>query len=383
MEELDLSHNQLMSIQNIESLSALSNLDLSFNQLARVAPSAPMPYLSSLRLSSNQLHSLDVTAFPSLTLLYLDHNYLFTVSGLEHCAGLDVFSAREQMNTGDHNGGFFDVDLGLVKDVRKVFLSCNKLSLQCLSPSNPLSGLQLLDVASCSIQSLPADFALSFPNIRVLNLNFNFLAGINELAGLNCLSRLTIASNCIVRLRRLCQVLSRIGRTNKNKVSTLQKVDVRGNPLTVRFYPPAVTGSGRVGDTKNLKVEDEPSQRDQAGLDIQSVLAEFGHAENSERSIIHDQDEEPIAEKDIEINDPYTLPPADPQADQKYLSHLDEPTRLRRRVFELMLYAGTGGSLKFLDGLQLRPTLEPGSDMDHAWNKLEKLGVLKRKAITG
>ncbi|KAF7617684.1 hypothetical protein AFLA_006598 [Aspergillus flavus NRRL3357] len=383
LEELDLSHNQLMSIQNIESLSALSNLDLSFNQLARVAPSAPMPYLSSLRLSSNQLHSLDVTAFPSLTLLYLDHNYLFTVSGLEHCAGLDVFSAREQMNTGDHNGGFFDVDLGLVKDVRKVFLSCNKLSLQCLSPSNPLSGLQLLDVASCSIQSLPADFALSFPNIRVLNLNFNSLAGINELAGLNCLSRLTIASNCIVRLRRLCQVLSRIGRTNKNKVSTLQKVDVRGNPLTVRFYPPAVTGSGRVGDTKNLKVEDEPSQRDQAGLDIQSVLAEFGHAENSERSIIHDQDEEPIAEKDIEINDPYTLPPADPQADQKYLSHLDEPTRLRRRVFELMLYAGTGGSLKFLDGLQLRPTLEPGSDMDHAWNKLEKLGVLKRKAITG
>ncbi|KAE8316225.1 hypothetical protein BDV41DRAFT_529374 [Aspergillus transmontanensis] len=383
LEELDLSHNQLMSIQNIESLSALSNLDLSFNQLARVAPSAPMPHLSSLRLSSNQLHSLDVTAFPSLTLLYLDHNYLFTVSGLEHCAGLDVFSAREQMNTSDHNGGFFDVDLGLVKDVRKVFLSCNKLSLQCLSPSNPLSGLQLLDVASCNIQSLPADFALSFPNIRVLNLNFNSLAGINELAGLNCLSRLTIASNCIVRLRRLCQVLSRIGRTNKNKVSTLQKVDVRGNPLTVRFYPPAVTGSGRVGDAKDLKVEDEPSQREQAGLDIQSVLAEFGHAENSERSIVHDQDDEPIAEKDIEINDPYTLPPADPQADQKYLSHLDEPTRLRRRVFELMLYAGTGGSLKFLDGLQLRPTLEPGSDMDHAWNKLEKLGVLKRKAITG
>ncbi|OGM51026.1 hypothetical protein ABOM_000254 [Aspergillus bombycis] len=383
LEELDLSHNQLMSIQNIESLSALSKLDLSFNQLARVAPSSPLPYLSSLRLSSNQLHSLDVTAFPSLTLLYLDHNYLFTVSGLEQCAGLDVFSAREQMNTGDHNGGFFDVDLGLVKDVRKVFLSCNKLSLQCLSPSSPLSGLQLLDVASCSIQSLPADFGLNFPNVRVLNLNFNSLADINELAGLNCLSRLTIASNCIIRLRRLCQVLSRIGRTNKNKVSTLQKVDVRGNPLTVRFYPPAVTGSGRAGDAKDLKVEDEPSQREQVGLDIQSVLAEFGHAEELERSVVDEKDDEDIPEKDIEINDPYTLPPANPQADQKYLSHLDEPTRLRRRIFELMLYAGTGGSLKVLDGLQLRPTLEPGSDMDHAWKRLEKLGVLKRKALTG
>ncbi|KAE8377035.1 hypothetical protein BDV26DRAFT_221686 [Aspergillus bertholletiae] len=383
LELLDLSHNQLMSMQNIESLSALSSLDLSFNQLARVAPSAPMPFLSSLRLSSNQLHSLDVTGFPSLTLLYLDHNYLFTVSGLEQCAGLNVFSAREQMNAGDHNGGFFDVDLGLVKDVRKVFLSCNKLSLQCLSPSNPLSGLQLLDIASCSIQSLPIDFALNFPNIRVLNLNFNSLAGINELAGLNCLSRLTIANNRIVRLRRLCQVLSRIGRTNKTKVSTLRKVDVRGNPLTVRFYPPAITGSGRAREERDLKVGDEPSQRGQVGLDIQSVLAEFGHGEDLERSIVDGPDGEPTTEKDIEINDPYTLPPADPQADQKYMSHLDEPTRLRRRVFELMLYAGTGGSLKFLDGLQLRPTLEPGSDMDHAWKKLEELGVLKRKAITG
>ncbi|KAF5864853.1 hypothetical protein ETB97_006079 [Aspergillus alliaceus] len=383
LQELDLSHNQLISIRNLETLSALSTLDLSFNQLARVAPSASMPYLSSLRLSSNQLHSLDVEAFPSLSLLYLDHNYLFTVSGLAQCPDLEVFSAREQMNTRDHNGGFFDVDLGLVKDVRKVFLSCNKLSLQCLSPSTPLSGLQLLDIASCNIQSLPADFALNFPNVRVLNLNFNSLAGINELAGLNCLSRLALAGNCIARLRRLCQVLSRIGRTNKAKVSTLQKVDVRGNPLTVRFYPPAITGGGKVSDSESLTVEDKPIQREQVGLDIQSVLAEFGQAENVDRSVLNENDDEPTSEKDVTIDDPYTLPPADPKADQRYLSHLDDPTRLRRRVFELMLYAGTGGSLKILDGLHLRPSLEPGSDMDHAWKKLEKLGVLKRKAITG
>jgi hypothetical protein len=372
-----------MSIQNLESLSALSALDISFNQLATVAPSASLLSLSSLRVSNNQLHSLDVGTFPSLTLLYLDHNYLFTVSGLAQCPDLEIFSAREQMITGDLNGGFFDVDLGLVKDVRKVFLSSNKLSLQCLSPSGPLSGLQLLDVASCNIQSLPKDFALSFPNVRVLNLNFNSLSGINELAGLNCLSRLTIAGNCIVRLRRLCQVLSRIGRTNKAKVSTLQKVDVRGNPLTVRFYPPAVTGSGQARDKKNLEVEDELSQHGQVGLDIQSVLAEFAHGEDLECSMINENDDEVTPEKIVEINDPYTLPPADLQADRKYLSHLDEPTRLRRKVFELMLYAGTGGSLRFLDGLQLRPTLEPGSDMDHAWKRLEKLGVLKRKAITG
>ncbi|THC98678.1 hypothetical protein EYZ11_001881 [Aspergillus tanneri] len=94
------------------------------------------------------------------------------------------------------------------------------------------------------------------------------------------------------------------------------------------------------------------------------------------------EDDENIPKKDSDIDDPYTLPPSDPEADQKYVSLLDEPTRLRRRVFELMLYVGTGGSIKFLDGLELRPTFEGGSDMDHAWTKLEKLGVLKKKVIT-
>ena len=51
-------------------------------------------------------------------------------------------------------------------------------------------------------------------------------------------------------------------------------------------------------------------------------------------------------------------------------------------LFELMLFVGTGGSVKLLDGLELRPALEEGSDMDVAWSKLEKLGVLKKKAIT-
>jgi hypothetical protein len=85
---------------------------------------------------------------------------------------------------------------------------------------------------------------------------------------------------------------------------------------------------------------------------------------------------------DIEINDPFTVPLADPLADGKYLNHLDKATRLRRRVLELLLYAGTSGSLHTLDGLELRPSLgDEASDMNQAWDRLEHLGVLKRKAI--
>lgn len=328
------------------------------------------------------MHNLDVSFFPSLSLLYVDQNFLATVSELDKCHSLDVFSAREQTISNDRNAGFFDVDLGLVKDIRKVFLSSNTLSLQTLSPSVPLLSLQLLDAASCNIQSLPADFALNFPNLKVLNLNFNSLSSINELVGVNCLSRLALAGNCLARLRRLCQVLSRIGRTNKRKVSTLQKLDVRGNPLTLRFYPHPVRGNGKSESPSKLRAtETQAALLDNVGLDLPSVLADFGRHGAMDHSAIGEDDDD-FPEKDMEIDDPYTLPPADVQADQKYLARLDEATRLRRRVFELMLFVGTGGSVKLLDGLELRPALEEGSDMDVAWSKLEKLGVLKKKAIT-
>ncbi|PWY68457.1 hypothetical protein BO70DRAFT_417431 [Aspergillus heteromorphus CBS 117.55] len=380
LQDLDLSHNELASVYNIDLLPALSALDLSFNQLNELETTVSLLGLRSLKLSNNIFRMLNVSAFPSLNLLYVDQNFLGTVSGLEQCHCLEVFSAREQMASGD-TSGFFDVDLGLVKDLRKAFLSSNKLSLQSLSPSAPLLGLQLLDIASCSLQGLPADFASSFPNMVVLNLNFNSLTGVGELAGLKCLSRLTAAGNKITRLRRLCQVLSRIGRSNKGKVCSLRKVDIRGNPLTVRFYPPAVIGNGKA-NTKKLKGKEELGLRHTLSLDIPSALAEFKH--NGDMTHPHALgDDEPLSPtKEVEVNDPYTLPPADPLADQKYLSHLDEPTRLRRRIFELMLYAGTGGSIRLLDGLELRPSIDEGSDMDHAWAKLEKLGVLKRKAIT-
>ncbi|PWY91758.1 hypothetical protein BO94DRAFT_512752 [Aspergillus sclerotioniger CBS 115572] len=379
LHDLDLSHNQLNSITSFGSLPFLSALNLSYNRLTELEITTPLPSLQSLKLSNNVLRTLDIGAFPSLNLLYVDQNCLSSVSGLEQCRYLEVFSAREQMSD-DVNRGFFDVDLGLVKDLRKVFLSCNKLSLQSLSPSTPLLSLQLLDIASCSLQGLPNDFASSFPNVVVLNLNFNSLTGVNELAGMKCLSRLTAAGNNLTRLRRLCQVLSHIGRTSKGKACSLQKVDIRSNPLTVRFYPPVIRNGKE--NVKKLKMKEELGYQHHVGLDIPSALAEFGRSGEMTHLDAVGEDDMPSPAKEIEVNDPYTLPLADPLADQRYLIHMDESTRLRRRIFELMLYAGTGGSIRLLDGLELRPSVHDGSDMDRAWAKLEKLGVLKKKAIT-
>ncbi|KAI9373017.1 hypothetical protein BJX61DRAFT_533492 [Aspergillus egyptiacus] len=376
--ELDLSHNELVSVRNIQNLPVLSQLDLSSNRLGEFPCPSPLNVLRVLKLSNNRLHHLDAGLFPALILLYADQNSLCTISGLGQTRDLEVLSAREQTIPDDRNQGLLELDLGIVRDIRKVFLSSNKLSPQTLSPSTPLLSLQLLDLASCQVEHLPADFATKFPNVKVLNLNFNSLLGVNELIGMNCLSRLSVAGNSISRLRRLCQVLSRIGRTKKTKDCTLQKVDIRGNPLTVRFYPPALTGSGKHPPQKLMAAEDLS-----AGLEGVELDMPFMAQLERDGQIFPMEEEEDGTVSDPEVNDPYTLPPADPIQDQKYLDRLDQATRLKRRVFELMLYAGTGGSLKYLDGLEFRPVLEPGSDISKAWTRLEQLGVLKKKEITG
>ncbi|KAJ5497439.1 hypothetical protein N7463_009426 [Penicillium fimorum] len=380
LRDLDLSHNCLTSVRNVEWLPSLATLDVSANQISRFDSSASLISLRALKLSENKLETLDARAFPSVSLLYLDQNHLSTVTGLEACQNLEVLSLREQTPSKEKDREHrLDIDLGLVKDIRKVFLSSNKLSHQSVCPSAPLLRLQLLDLAACTLKSLPNDFALSFPNLKVLNLNFNSVDDVEPLVGMNCLARLMIVGNRLSRMRRVCQILSRLGKTGKGTACSLRKLDLRGNPLTIGFYPPAVTGNGNA-DRKKFSQEQAVIRHQKTHRDLSDALAELANDDQiSHRATMGD---EPKTERDIEVNDPYTLPLADPQADVKYVRHLDQATRLRRRVLELLLYAGTSGSLHTLDGLDLRPSLgDESSDMNKAWDRLEHLGVLRRKAI--
>ncbi|KAJ5813058.1 hypothetical protein N7447_010081 [Penicillium robsamsonii] len=381
LRDLDLSHNCLTSVRNVEWLPSLATLDVSANQISRFDSSASLISLRALKLSENKLETLDTRAFPSVSLLYLDQNHLSTVTGLEVCHNLEVLSLREQTPSKEKDLEHrLDIDLGLVKDVRKVFLSSNKLSRQSVCPSAPLLRLQLLDLAACTLKILPNDFALSFPNLKVLNLNFNSVDDVEPLVGMNCLARLMIVGNRLSRMRRVCQILSRLGKTGKGTACSLRKLDLRGNPLTIGFYPPAVTGNGNA-DRRKLKPQDQVVVRHQeTHRDLSDALTELRNVDQiSHRATMGD---EPQTDRDIEVNDPYTVPLADPQADVKYVRHLDQATRLRRRVLELLLYAGTSGSLHTLDGLDLRPSLgDESSDMNKAWDRLEHLGVLRRKAI--
>ncbi|KAJ6024140.1 hypothetical protein N7540_004937 [Penicillium herquei] len=383
LRDLDLSHNCLTAVRNIDWLPSLATLDVSANEISQLETSTSLISLRALRLSGNCLTTLDMWNLSTLSLLYADNNGLSTITGLEHCHNLEVLSLREQTQLEDKSLSILlDLDLGSVKDVRKVFLSSNKLAPRVLSPSSPLLRLQLLDIAACTLPILPSGFASSFPNLKVLNMNFNSLTELEPLVGMNCLARVMMVGNRLSRMRRICQILSRLGRTRPGNPCSLRKLDIRGNPLTIGFYPPAVTGNGSNAERKKLKDQEKALARQQESRqDLSEALADLDHNDHGSQAVTWEDGAKP--DRDIDINDPFTLPPADKEMDDKYLGHLDRGTRLRRRVLELLLYAGTSGSLNMLDGLELRPTLGgESSDMGQAWNKLEKLGVLRRKAIT-
>jgi hypothetical protein len=243
--------------------------------------------------------------------------------------------------------------------------------------------LQLLDVASCGLKEIPGHFGARFPNLRVLNLNFNALTELGGIAGMNGLGRLTLVGNRVSRLRMLCQVVSKLGKSNDHGYRVLKTIDIRGNPLTVGFYPSPVTGSGRGESNAKLLEYTRQHARKNKKNGEQDALAAIGGGTDIAVTNYANAVHENASELDVEIDDPYTVPPADAEVDQKYRSRLDESTKMKRMVLELMLYAGSGGSIKILDGLELRPILEgEKAEVDRIWDKLEDLGVLKRKVET-
>ncbi|EEP79808.1 predicted protein [Uncinocarpus reesii 1704] len=389
---LDLSGNKITNVEGIDSLTALEALDLRYNELKTFTALERLQHLQSLKLSHNHLQSLDVSISPALRLLYVDCNHLSTIVGLEACQCLDTLSMREQNSSSEDYGDrlyppMVDLDLSINASLRKVFLSCNSLSPDLLAPPCTVPTLQLLDLASCGLESLPQTFGKTFPNLNSLNLNFNALSDVGSLDGIFRLSRLFLVGNRISRLRRLCQVLRDVG----GKKGSIARVDLRGNPLTLGFYPSPICGNGRLVRGANDIYHHErkahqlvKSRNTEHGEDDDNALAPLGGCADIARAEVgeHVSLVRPEAEDvEIEIDDPYTVPLANSAADERYLVHLNEETRLRRRVVELMIHAATSSRLKVLDGLDLS---HDGSEFvslkkDWVWRRLVELGGLKKR----
>ncbi|KAF2003219.1 hypothetical protein P154DRAFT_460943 [Amniculicola lignicola CBS 123094] len=329
LHELNLSGNRLLEVRNLHQLPQLQHLNLDDNCIEELPLSddsrGRCSLLRSLQLCRNGMMVLEVDQyFPNLESLYVDGNSLTNVSGLEHLRHLRTFSAREQLLESDSDTETCVSNLVRNADIRNLYLSVNPT--RTLELPQHLLNLQRLELASMGLKELPDNFGQLTSNIRSINLNFNSIKDLRPLLNIKRLTELLVAGNRISRLRTNLAVLS--------KLTTLTKLDMRENPLTLRFYPP--TSENRI-----MSLRQRPQQDDTV--------------------------------------DRFILPDGDEDADRHYILRLDDETRLRRRVHEMML-ATSCANLQELDGL----TFDKARVLvkDDIWQRLLVLGVIRRSEKT-
>ncbi|BEJ01381.1 hypothetical protein CcaverHIS631_0600630 [Cutaneotrichosporon cavernicola] len=242
LESLDLSRNKIQSIRGLERLKSLTTLKLDANALVTLEPASSMSSLRILRVSDNGLTSLDVSLFPRLRTLFADNNALpgLTRSG-PGGHRIENLSLRSQ------DVASFSLNPEDIQAVKRLYVSGNTLPPNFLS--TPVYSLVYLEAIACQLSDWPENLVAHAPNLRVLNVNYNFIETLDGLAGLT-------------RLTKLMAVGCRLG-ARGNAVRGLQglegleELDLRMNPATLSFYLPILLPSkkekGRGGKLKETE----------------------------------------------------------------------------------------------------------------------------------
>ncbi|KAI8971132.1 hypothetical protein BD414DRAFT_426656 [Trametes punicea] len=225
LEMLNLSQNRISCMRGLGSMPSLVALNLDDNALGELEPEEVMPRLRILRVSGNRLQTLDAAPFPNLRTLYADNNSLGTITKAYRLTKLENLSLRNQSGRGGLTLSIRDV-----RDVKRLYLSGNPLKPGFLS--EPCYNLLYLELAACRLIRLPREFARMVPNVRVLNLNYNFLEDPTPLRGLTRLRKLTIIGSRIKGAKHLVGVL--------RGMHDMEMIDFRQvmNPCTLGWYLP-------------------------------------------------------------------------------------------------------------------------------------------------
>jgi len=215
-------------------------LNLDNNSLDEPELHGILPRLRILRLSANRMKRLDASHFPSLRVLYIDNNSLTEITKAERLVRLENLSLRNQ------GGNGLSFSIRHVRDAKRLYLSGNPLPTHFLS--EPCYNLIYLEIAACRLSKLPANFSTLVPNLRVLNLNYNFLEDVKPLEGLHRLSKLTIIGSRLKGTKGIIKVL--------RGCPDVEMVDFRMNPCTLGWYLPLL-----VKDVPGALQPSEPTHR--------------------------------------------------------------------------------------------------------------------------
>jgi len=338
LERLDLSGNELADVRGLDSLPALTHLDLSNNILQKFSPSdaQPVTTLMSLVLSHNHLDAIDLTSVPNLQAVRLDGNKLSRLPIVHSRHTISTLSMRDEAPA-----SAFDLassDLKLFSDLAHLDLSGTLLS--AFPIDTPFLNLHSLGLALTGLQTLPGTFGKLAPNIRDLNLNLNAIKDLRPLRGIAKLKRLYVAGNRLSRLRRTMDVVHLLAAGGN-----LTSVDLRDNPVSVGIYGSVATPAFQA----SITTMPQP------------------HSTSATATI-------------EERTTSYLLPSGNAKLDRMYNDRLDEDTKLRRRVYELLL-ATKCAQLEHVDGLEWSTgRKEEVLRKDVTWQRLREMGVVAEKS---
>ncbi|KAG6828283.1 hypothetical protein H0H92_008493 [Tricholoma furcatifolium] len=199
LEMLNLSQNRLDRILGLSSLQALVAFNVDNNELGELQVDGAMPKMRILRASGNRLHQLRVGNLFNLRTLYADNNCLTSLVKVERLTKLENLSVRNQSGRG------LNLLTRDVRDVKRLYLSGNPLKAGFLN--EPCYNLHYLEVAACRLTALPEDMGRMVPNLRALNLNYNFLEDVSGLSGLGRLRKLSIIGSRLKSTKGLIRLL--------------------------------------------------------------------------------------------------------------------------------------------------------------------------------
>ncbi|ATY61651.1 septation initiation network scaffold cdc11 [Cordyceps militaris] len=287
----------------------LTELDLADNKIEVVRNAHLAPCLSKLKLSNNKLQTFEASKsckairhldISQNKLRQLDvsslpnlHTLLADGNQLPSVTGLQRTRRLDSLSLREQRGQE-PLSLGFLSvgyEVRKLYLSGNYM--ESFEPKVDMLNLQLLELANCGLTCLPDNVGQLMPNLRSLNINFNAISNVKPLQYIPRLKKLMMAGNRLSDSTSVTQLLM--------DFPHLTRLDTRDNPMTLGFYAP-----------------------------LQALVKTTGN----------------------DTTPPFALPDADEERDGLYVSRLDEPTKLRRRLHQVVL-AASCSRLRMLDGLPM------------------------------
>ncbi|KAJ3134626.1 hypothetical protein HDU90_004958 [Geranomyces variabilis] len=221
MESLDVSCNQLTSIAGIEPLSALRELIVDQNRVSNLDLQLILPRLEILSMNDNCLTVFDAKLWPRLRKLALDRNNMEMFLHEAHLRRLKYLSVRDQ-NTSE-------IHIDFSKLIGLSDLHVSNVHVGPMHQFHDTVFMRTLELQRARIAEIPREITRRFQQLVHLNLRDNKISDLTALRHVKGLRSLCLARNCVADFGNVLKAV--------RKMTRLEVLDLRGNPVTERFYP--------------------------------------------------------------------------------------------------------------------------------------------------